>query len=84
MSAILQSSTNAIHSVLGSLFSPREIEKPVIIREIQENMWQPGSRTFVRVAGLSGAMAVCMSAYGAHGNAVPFSVFPSRVASGVP
>lgn len=66
MEGLLQSSSYAIHSVLGSIFPAKEIEKPVIIREIQQSM-QPGSRAFVRVAGLSGALAVVMSAYGAHG-----------------
>ena len=66
MEGIVQSGANVVNSILGTLLTPKEtVEKPVIIREIQE--MQPASRTFVRIAGFSGAVAVMMSAYGAHG-----------------
>ena len=42
-----------------------EVER-VVVREIQEMLPQYG-RGFVRLAGLSGAVAVGLGAYGAHG-----------------
>ena len=43
-----------------------EVER-VIIREVQ-TMFPANGRTFIRLAGLSGALAVALGAYGAHGN----------------
>ena len=60
---------NAVNWIGSSLYSVvpkgdvKEIER-VIVREV--TMAQSG-RAFVRVAGLSGALAVGLGAYGAHG-----------------
>ena len=55
-----------INGIIGTFFPRKELEKPsVVIREIRDSM--QGSRAFIRVAGASGAIAVMMSAYGAHG-----------------
>ena len=48
--------------------SGKEVEK-VIIREVQEMIPKSG-KVYVRLAGFSGAIAVFMGAYGAHGNAL--------------
>ncbi|XP_013389619.1 transmembrane protein 256 homolog isoform X1 [Lingula anatina] len=45
--------------------SVKALEKDDLVKLIEEHM-RTGS-IFVRVAGLSGALAVCMGAYGAHG-----------------
>lgn len=53
---------------LPSLLPERIIEIPVERIVIKESTMIIGqSRHFVRLAGLSGAVAVAMSAYGAHG-----------------
>ena len=67
MESIVKTGTGVVNSILGSVFPPKEIEQPVVIKEIIQDM-NPGGRTFVRIAGASGAIAVMMSAYGAHGN----------------
>ncbi|XP_005089582.1 transmembrane protein 256 homolog [Aplysia californica] len=54
--------TGALHSLWDSV-SPSKVEQ-VIIREVQMN--PPGARTFVRLAGISGAIAVSLGAYGSH------------------
>ncbi|RUS76530.1 hypothetical protein EGW08_015702 [Elysia chlorotica] len=61
---------NSIGSALGSLYNslPKlssEIEQ-VVVKEIQMIGAPPGTRAFVRLAGLSGAVAVSLGAYGSH------------------
>lgn len=56
-----------VSSIGQWLPTKKEVERVVV--EVQKDMQLsslPGSR-FVRVAGLSGGLAVIMSAYGAHG-----------------
>jgi hypothetical protein len=42
-----------------------EVER-VVVREVQ-NMVPTNGRIFIRLAGISGALAVALGAYGAHG-----------------
>jgi len=57
------------YSVLPGILPERIVEVPVERILIKESTMIFGgqSRHFVRLAGLSGAIAVGMSAYGAHG-----------------
>ena len=50
----------------GENFTPTEITENVKVKTV-EIMALSGSRFFVRLGGLSGAVAVSMAAYGAHG-----------------
>ena len=59
-----------ILSQLSNLLPQKEVQT-VVVKEI-ENMSLSQGRSFVRVAGLSGGLAVIMSAYGAHGKLVFF------------
>ncbi|XP_076435595.1 transmembrane protein 256 homolog [Babylonia areolata] len=52
-----------IYRVLPGVPAPKEIEK-VVIKEVDTMIQR---RSFVRIAGLSGALAIAMAAYGAHG-----------------
>ncbi|XP_067669190.1 uncharacterized protein [Haliotis asinina] len=52
---------STVYSYIPGLPSSKEVEK-VIIREIE----MPRPSAFYRLAGLSGAIAVAMGAYGAH------------------
>ncbi|GFS06891.1 transmembrane protein [Elysia marginata] len=61
---------NSIGSALGGLYNslPKlgsEIEQ-VVVKEIQMIGTPPGARGFIRLAGLSGAAAVSLGAYGSH------------------
>ena len=67
---------NSLGSALGGLYNsiPKlssELEQ-VIVKEIQMIGAPPGTRAFVRLAGLSGTIAVSLGAYGAHGNILKF------------
>lgn len=67
--------TDAFHQTVGwlkkwipalpSRTKITEIER-VIVREFSETTMSPHARNFVRLAGLSGALAVGFGAYGAH------------------
>lgn len=62
---------NSLGNALGGLYNslPKlssEVEK-VVVKEIQMIGTPPGARGFIRLAGLSGAVAVSLGAYGAHG-----------------
>lgn len=61
----MEATVNVIDGILNTIWDRRPKEIEPVIREIQQTM-QPGSRAFARVAGASGAIAVMMSAYGAH------------------
>ena len=51
---------------LGNLLTPKVAQvEQIIIKEVQ--MASSGGRAFVRIAGISGAAAVCLGAYGSHG-----------------
>lgn len=50
----------------GENFTPTEVTENVKVKTT-EIMALSGSRFFVRLGGLSGAVAVSMAAYGAHG-----------------
>ena len=50
---------------IPKLVTPVEVER-VVVHEIQEMIPQAG-QYFVRLAGASGALAVILGAYGAHG-----------------
>lgn len=64
MSGLLDSMSGWFSSWCSQALSPtREVEK-VIFREV-DTMFH--TRCFVRVAGLSGALAVVLAAYGSHG-----------------
>ena len=47
---------------------PKEVEKVTekVVVEVREML--PQGRAFIRLAGISGALAVGLGAYGAHGN----------------
>ena len=63
---------NSIGNALGGLYNslPKlgsEIEK-VVVKEVQMFGIPPTASAFVRLAGLSGALAVSLGAYGSHGS----------------
>ena len=64
MDQLYKGVTGALSSISG-LIVPSKVEQ-VVIREIQE-MSPSAGKVFIRIAGLSGAAAVCLGAYGAHG-----------------
>ncbi|KAK7467765.1 hypothetical protein BaRGS_00037002 [Batillaria attramentaria] len=51
-----------IYSSLPGLPPPKEIER-VVVKEVEK---MP-TRSFVRIAGLSGALSIALAAYGSHG-----------------
>uniref|UniRef100_A0A0B6YXH5 Transmembrane protein 256 homolog n=1 Tax=Arion vulgaris TaxID=1028688 RepID=A0A0B6YXH5_9EUPU len=64
--ADIGSSLNSLYKLLPNILPhTKEIEK-VIIKEIAMFSIPPGSRIFIRIAGLSGALAVALGAYGSH------------------
>ncbi|GFN98179.1 transmembrane protein [Plakobranchus ocellatus] len=65
MADILNSIGGALGSIYNSLPKLAEAEK-VIVKEIQMIGTPPAARAFVRLAGLSGATAVALGAYGSH------------------
>ncbi|CAG5125718.1 unnamed protein product [Candidula unifasciata] len=69
MADILKDLGGALNSIYYSLPQllpqPKEIEK-VIVKEVAMFRIPQGSRTFIRIAGLSGALAVALGAYGSH------------------
>lgn len=70
MADLLSNISGALNSIYYSLPpllpKTKEIET-VIIREVAMFRIPQGSRTFIRIAGLSGAIAVALGAYGSHG-----------------
>ena len=69
MTELIVSGSNYIFDVLKSI-KPREVVKEVetvIEKEVSEMSMTRVPRFFVRVAGISGASAVMLGAYGAHG-----------------
>jgi hypothetical protein len=60
--------TDIVAGILSQLssFLPTKEVQTVVVKEVQEMALTQG-RNFIRVAGLSGGLAVIMSAYGAHG-----------------
>lgn len=64
MSDFIYKSLDYIVKWLPRAPAPKEIEK-IIIKEV-ETMLRPSGQNFVRLAGLSGAIAVMLGAYGAH------------------
>ena len=72
----MQSIGDGVSNIAGYLFSElfsapttetkKEVTK-VIVKEIGSGMNTSAVRTFTRLAGISGASAVCLAAYGAHG-----------------
>ena len=65
MSDLIYNTRDFIVSWLPRVSSTKEVER-VIIKEV-ESMFRPAGQTFVRIAGLSGLLAVALGAYGAHG-----------------
>ena len=64
MAEWFSSAWTGVTSAVSHILTPSKVEQ-IIIREIEMN---PSSgRLFVRIAGLSGAAAVCLGAYGSHG-----------------
>ncbi|XP_060592238.1 transmembrane protein 256 homolog [Ruditapes philippinarum] len=59
--------TDIVGGILSQLssFLPTKEVQTVVVKEVQEMALTQG-RNFIRVAGLSGGLAVIMSAYGAH------------------
>ncbi len=65
MKDIIQSTNKYVWQWLEYLPGLKETEK-VVVRQVTE-MFPRQGQSFVRLAGLSGAVAVIMGAYGAHG-----------------
>ena len=65
LSTAWNGSIGLLSSVINTIAKPSKIEQ-VIIREVQMNPGA-GAKTFIRLAGISGATAVCLGAYGSHG-----------------
>ncbi|XP_059158415.1 transmembrane protein 256 homolog isoform X2 [Physella acuta] len=61
----IQSVISSVGKWVPSFFPRKEIEK-VIVREVQMIGIPPTARIFFRVAGISGAIAVALGAYGSH------------------
>ncbi|BFZ00771.1 hypothetical protein BsWGS_03810 [Bradybaena similaris] len=57
---------NSIYTFLPPLLPKTKEIETVIIKEIAMFRIPEGSRTFIRIAGLSGALAVALGAYGSH------------------
>lgn len=64
MSEQLMNTVNWLWRSLPALPQPKEVER-VVVHEVKEMLPRSGS-FFVRVAGLSGGLAVILGAYGAH------------------
>ena len=67
MSDYIRQAGETIWNWLPPLPPPRESVETVIVKEVPVEMLPRQGLTFVRLAGLSGAIAVAMGAYGAHG-----------------
>ncbi|KAH9514747.1 hypothetical protein Btru_023490 [Bulinus truncatus] len=72
MADIWKSVSGSLGSAVGVVtqyLPPRKVDLPikeVVVRELQMLVISPSARLFIRIAGISGAIAVALGAYGSH------------------